>query len=127
MSRKRHRLTAAQREALWDNEAAKAAASLRGQFPICALCGNGIFPGQLWHQNHDRHLPHAIGGEVDGISHVKCNLDHAHRVDVPLIAKVKRIRQKHIGAQLRSQRLIPGSKGSGIRQRMDGTIWHERR
>lgn len=125
--RKRHRLTSAQREALWDSEAAKAAASGRGQFPICRLCDLPVFPGQLWHDNHDRYLPHAIGGERDGISHQRCNLDHAHRVDVPLIAKVKRIRQKHIGAQLRPARLIPGSRGSGIRKRINGEVWRESR
>lgn len=126
MTPKRKRLTASQREDLYDSEVAKALASGRGQFPLCALCGNGIFPGQAWHESHNKFLPHAIGGDPDGIAHERCNLDHNHAVDTPLVAKVKRIRRKHIGAQLKTSRPIPGSKGSGIRKRVNGEVWHER-
>ena len=125
MIRKRQRLTSAQREDLYDCEVAKALASGRGQFPICRLCDLPIFPGQQWHDNHDRYLPHAIGGERDGISHARCNLNHNHTHDTPLVAKVKRQRRKHIGAHLPAFRLIPGSKGSGIRKRINGEVWRE--
>ena len=117
MTRKRHRLTAAQREALYDEEAAKALASGRGQFPLCKLCDLPIGPGQRWHDNHDKYLPHAIGGERDGISHERCNLDHNHKHDTPLVAKVKRQRQKDIGAW-RTSRPMVGSKASGIKLHM---------
>lgn len=100
---KRHRLTSSQREALWDRECAKAVAGGNGQFPICNLCALPIFPGQRWHESHNKFLPHAIGGDVDGIAHERCNLNHNHTHDTPLVAKVKRIRQKHIGAYRRHE------------------------
>lgn len=123
MIRKRKRLTASQREDLYDAEVAKAIASGRGQFPICAICGNGIFPGQNWHESHNKFLPHAIGGEADGIAHDRCNLDHAHAVDVPLIAKVKRIRQKHIGANIRPIfNRLPCGRDSQWRKKINGQV-----
>lgn len=129
--RKRHRLTSAQREQLWDDECAVALAARRGQFPICKLCDLPIFPGQKWHNNHDRFLPHAIGGECDGISHKRCNEKHNHAHDTPLVAKVKRIRRKHIGAW-RPARLMLGSRDSNIKitmhsgpvDRRTGLPWH---
>jgi hypothetical protein len=57
------RLTTKQREELYDAEVAKARAAGRGDFPICNLCGVGIFPGQKWHVSHDPHRPRALGGE----------------------------------------------------------------
>lgn len=120
----RPRLTPKQREHLYDIEVAKSLAAKRGRFPLCQLCDLPITPGQRWHDNHDKYLPHAIGGQRDGISHERCNLDHARSVDVPLIAKVKRIRRKHIGAKINPHPMI-GSKASGWKHRMDGT-WERR-
>jgi hypothetical protein len=122
-TRKRKRLTSAQREELWDSEVAKTLASGRGQFPICNICGNGIFPGQEWHVSHNKHLPHAIGGDVDGISHARCNLDHNHAIDTPLVAKVKRQRQKHIGAFQRSVfNRLPCGRDSQWRKKLTGEV-----
>lgn len=109
----RHRLTASQRESLYDAEVEKAIADSRGLFPICRLCDLPISPGQRWHDNHDKYLPHAIGGERDGISHARCNLRHNHEHDTPLVAKVKRIRRKHIGAYEPRGRTIPGRRFNG--------------
>lgn len=115
----RRRLSTKQREALYDEEAAKAAASARGPFPICRLCDLPIFPGQRWHENHDRYLPHAIGGKRDGISHERCNLEHGHKVATPQVAKVKRIRQKHIGAW-HTTRPLPGGRDDDLMRKMNG-------
>lgn len=109
-------LTTKQREQLYD--------SCRGSniFPACNICKLPIGPGQKWHQSHDPLLPGAIGGKVTGIAHSRCNLEHAHAIDVPLIAKNKRQRQKHIGAFRSSSRPMPGTKRSGIRKRMNGNV-----
>jgi hypothetical protein len=40
---------------------------------------------------------------------------------MPLIAKVKRVHQKHIGAK-RPKGIIPGSKNSKWKRKMDGTV-----
>jgi hypothetical protein len=107
------RLTTKQREDLYDAEVAKARATGRGDFPICNLCGVGIFPGQKWHVSHDPHHPRALGGAVDGLAHDRCNTQHNHAHDTPLVAKVNRIRQKHIGAY-QPDRPMLGSVASGI-------------
>ena len=117
----RRSLTAKQREELWNAEAAKALRDGRGTFPICRLCDLPVFPGQRWHDNHDRHLPRAIGGERDGLSHERCNIMHARTHDVPLIAKAKRIRRKHIGAfQTRTQMRF--GRYDKLKKKMDGTV-----
>lgn len=113
ISRKRHRLTASQREDLYDAEVVKAIAAKRGEFPICRLCDNPIGPGQKWADNHDKYLPHAIGGDRDGISHKRCNERWNNIHDTPLVAKVKRIRRKHIGAYQPRGKTIPGRRFNG--------------
>jgi hypothetical protein len=42
----------------------------------------------------------------------------------PVLAKVRRIDAKAAGTTGRKA-VIPGSKGSGLRKRMDGTVWRE--
>lgn len=116
----RHRLTAKQREELWDTEAAKALAAKRGPYPICALCNLPVTPGQSWHDSHNKYWPHAVGGERDGIAHVRCNLRHNNLHDTPLVAKVKRQRQGFIRAKQPRQTMV-GSRASGIRIPMDGS------
>lgn len=102
------RLTNKQREELYDR--------CRGEreFPLCNICFVEITTGQRWHESHNPYLPKALGGLIDGIAHDRCNFKHAREYDVPLIAKAKRIRQKHIGAY-RSRQPIAGWR------RFDGT------
>lgn len=109
------------RQKLYDAEVAKAIEAALGDLPICNLCFTKIMIGQLWHQSHNRHLPKALGGFIDGIAHVRCNLLHAAQHDVPLIAKTKRIRAKHTGAY-RPQQIMPGSRASGLKKKMNGTV-----
>lgn len=108
MTPPRRSLTSKQRQALYER--------CRGEkdYPDCNICGLPIQPGQRWHESHDPRLPRALGGDVTGIAHERCNLDHAHTHDVPLIAKTIRRRQKHTGAFRRQSRL-PGAKDSNIR------------
>ena len=42
--------------------------------------------------------------------------------DVAEKAKVERTRQKHLGLKRSTSRPIPGSKASGVRKRMNGTV-----
>jgi hypothetical protein len=113
-------LTSKQREALYDRCRGDA------EYPSCNICLLPITPGQLWHESHNPLLPKALGGLIDGIAHARCNLDHNHQHDTPLVAKVRRRRQKHIGAFRRKQyRPLPGTKASGWRHRMNGD-WERR-
>jgi hypothetical protein len=41
---------------------------------------------------------------------------------VPKIAKVKRIRQRHLGANLKSKNPLPAGRNSKWKKKMDGTV-----
>lgn len=124
MSHHRKRLTSAQREALWNSEAAKTNAAGRGVHPLCNLCGAPVFPGQKWHVSHIG-APAALGGTTIGIAHGPCNLRDNHENVTPMVAKAKRTYRKHIGAHV-SARPMDGSRDSRFKKRMDGTVERRR-
>lgn len=51
-----------------------------------------------------------------------CHSVKTRTIDIPRIAKAKRREARHLGAKAKSSRPMPGSKASGIRKRMDGTV-----
>lgn len=120
-SPRRKRLNSAQREALYDVEKNKAIASNLGEFPICILCDLGILPGQTWDENHNKYLPHAIGGASDGISHSKCNRRHNNQIATPQVAKFKRIVRKHLDIH-RTRTPLPGGKDSDRYRKLSGEV-----
>ena len=83
-----------------------------------------VVPGEEWDVSHD--IPLEAGGKDDEsnwlVAHRKCHRVHTSTVDIPLIAKVKRIHQSHIGAKLKSKNPLPGSKGSKWKKKMDGSV-----
>ncbi len=86
----------------------------------CENCTRPLRPGDI---NYDHRIADGIGGEptLDNCA-VLCKGCHGAKtakLDVPLIAKGKRIRRKHIGAT-RSKARIPG-------RRFDGTPIYARR
>lgn len=117
----RKRLSSEQRQELYDAESLKARAQGRGLCPICALCDTPILPGQTWHDNHDKYLPHALGGTRDGISHSKCNRRHNNEVATPQVAKLKRIVRKHLDIH-RTRQPLPGGRNSDRYRKVDGTV-----
>jgi len=120
---RRTRLTSKQRETLFDQETAKARSMGLGDHPICNICGDPIVEfRERWHESHDPHLPHALGGSVTGIAHERCNLEHNWRIDTPLVAKNKRIRQRYIGAKAPSRRPLPGGRNSAYKIKIGGGV-----
>lgn len=86
----------------------------------CETCGNEIVGGA----EYDHAVPCAVGGTND-FDNCRCLCVRCHRiktskVDVPQIAKSVRIFEKRAG--VRKTRPMPGSKRSGLRKRMDGTV-----
>jgi 5-methylcytosine-specific restriction endonuclease McrA len=90
---------------------------------MCHLCSMKVVPGEDWDVSHD--IPLEAGGKDDAtnwfVAHRKCHRVHTSTVDAPLIAKVKRIHQKHVGAQ-KSRSPMPLGRGSKFKRKMDGTI-----
>jgi 5-methylcytosine-specific restriction protein A len=89
---------------------------------ICHICGERIDgTRERWEVEHI--VPYALTRDDsdDNLApaHVAC---HAGKTagDVAQIAKAARVERKHIGAH-RPKSIIPGSKASGWKRRMDGT------
>lgn len=65
----------------------------------CHLCGGVIQAGEGWDVSHDR--PLALLGEDGGDNlkpaHRKCHRAHTAAVDIPTIAKAKRVEARHLG------------------------------
>lgn len=89
----------------------------------CHLCSMKVVPGEEWDVSHD--IPLEAGGKDDEsnwfVAHRRCHRIHTSTVDVPLIAKVKRIHQKHIGAS-KPKSTFPGGRNSLWKRKMDGTV-----
>lgn len=110
-----HKLSSTKREELYDHWRGDA------KHPTCNICSLLIFPGQDWDESHNPLLPGAIGGAVTGLAHRRCNRRHNNTHDTPLVAKVKRIRQKHIGA-FRTRTQLPGGRDDPRKRTMRGEV-----
>lgn len=109
------------RKPLTRNQRAKAHDENGGK---CCVCLLPIAPGERFIDEHI--IPLELGGTNEkhnrGIAHIVCARAKTKR-DVQLIAKVKRVRAGHLGIKKRKSRPIPGSKGSGLRKRMNGEVY----
>jgi len=112
----RRRLSSAQREALYDRCKGDQA------FPACNIpgCGRPVKPGEAWVESHFP-VPHALGGEETGVAHEVCNRIYAANVEVPAIAKAKRVRRKFVGAYV-SQHPLPCGRNSRTKKTIDGRV-----
>jgi hypothetical protein len=90
---------------------------------VCHLCSMKVTPGQEWDVSHE--IPLEAGGRDDDsnwlVAHRRCHRVHTSTVDIPLIAKVKRIHQRHIGAK-KSKSPMPFGRGSKLKRKMDGSV-----
>ena len=75
---------------------------------VCHLCSGKIQVGEAWDVSHE--IPIELNGADDDTNrkpaHRKCHRTHTAEVDIPTIAKVKRIAAKHIGAWPKSRQKI---------------------
>jgi len=89
----------------------------------CHICGAVIWPGDAWDVEH--RIPLAQGGDDDGDNlspaHRDCHAAKTKR-DAGDTARAKRLEARHIGAKAPSRAVIPGSKRSGWKRKLDGTI-----
>ena len=89
---------------------------------ICHICGEKIQIGEAWEAEHKIALRIS---DDDSDANLAPAHKHCHKpktkTDAGLIAKVKRVHAKHIGAH-RPKATIPGSKASGWKRKIDGTM-----
>jgi 5-methylcytosine-specific restriction protein A len=112
LSTPRKRLTRKQRMEMHDRHGSK-----------CVVCLAPIPAGEPFIDEHV--IPLAIGGSNDpanrGPAHIGCAKIKTAR-DQKIIAKVNRVRAKHLGIKKRVSRALPGTRASGIRKRMSGAV-----
>ena len=87
----------------------------------CESCGARLTTGKF---HYDHVIPDAMGGQptLENCA-VLCTVCHSEKTrtrDVPAIAKVKRIRAKHIGAKQPSR--FPGSRDSKFKRKLNGEV-----
>jgi 5-methylcytosine-specific restriction enzyme A len=94
----------------------------------CEECGAKLGPGNV---EYDHDTPCALGGD-NSLENcvVRCKTCHKLKTgtqDIPHIAKAKRRERKHIGIRSRPSRPLPGTRASGVRKRMNGSVerWPE--
>lgn len=112
MSEHRQRLSTRDRVALFEEHKGR-----------CHICGEKIHTTQAWEVSHP--IPLAAGGADEpgnrAPAHKKCHAKQTREIDQPLIAKVKRVHARHIGAVAPPARPFPGGKRDRWKKRMDGT------
>lgn len=108
MSKRRY--SSAEREAIFF--------SARG---ICHLCHQPILRGEDWDVSHVD-IPEEHGGDEVAPAHrQRCHRIETSTVTIPLIAKVRNVRQRHIGAK-ESRVKMPCGRHSKRSKGMDGRI-----
>lgn len=96
----------------------------QGIHMVCHWCKQRIDPVRdEWRADHTRR--HAEGGEESAENlwpiHTSCDVKHKAPQDTREVAKGKRYRDKHYGIR-QSKNPMPGSKRSGWKRKMDGTV-----
>ena len=89
----------------------------------CEGCTAPLLAGRF---QYDHDIPDGLGGEatLDNCK-VLCSACHGEKTakeDVPTIARAKRKQRNHIGARPKPRNLLPGSKGSGFRKKLNGEV-----
>lgn len=89
---------------------------------FCEQCDAKLFPGNIEY-HHDKECAFEGTSDLDNCFCL-CRACHSMitKKRAAVIAKSNRIRNAHLGIKPRQSRPMPGSKASGIRKRMDGTV-----
>lgn len=90
----------------------------------CVICKSKIDPvREKWILEHLLAL--AAGGtdteDNMGPAHQKCAIEKT-KDDLGIIAKINRVRAKHLGTKTKSSRPMPGTVRSGWKKKLDGTV-----
>lgn len=90
---------------------------------VCHICGRKIAPGEPWHDEHVK--PKGLKGSNDlsnrKPAHIDCHAGKT-RQDVAIMRKADRQGKKHLGIKRRKGPAMPGTKASGWKRKIDGTV-----
>jgi hypothetical protein len=106
------------REKLWD-----ACADGATGYVFCNLCGGRVLPTDPWDESHIG-IPAAHDGNVVGIAHRGCNFKDNITHVIPMVAKTKRMRRKHIGAAGPgiTDTPLPAGRQSNVTKKLNGKV-----
>lgn len=89
----------------------------------CHLCRGLIYVGQAWEISHE--IPLELNGPDDDsnrrCAHVKCHGIRTATIDLPAIARAKRIEASHHGARV-ARSPMRGGRNDFLKRKMDGTV-----
>lgn len=93
----------------------------------CEECGTKLWPGKF---AYDHDLADGLGGKptlencrvLCSGSPGSCHSTKTGKSDVPRMAKADRQKAASLGAKTQRGRPMAGTKASGLRKRMDGTV-----
>lgn len=109
----RHEFTKATKESAWKRCGGK-----------CEECGKQIRSGHG--PEYDHIIEAWLGGSADlencAVLCAHCHSKKTATQSIPQIAKTKRVISKRIKADRPSRRPMPGSKASGLKKHMDGSV-----
>jgi hypothetical protein len=90
---------------------------------FCNLCSGEVHTGEEWEVSHIG-APAALGGTDTGVAHQLCNRQHGLAYVIPMVAKTKRMRRKHIGAAGPgfTDTPLPGGRKSNLRKKINGEV-----
>ena len=113
-----NRNSATYREDLWN-----ACVNPTTGFVHCNLCGGRVLPTEAWAESHIG-VPKAHDGNVVGIAHKCCNELDNNTFVTPFVAKTKRMRRRHIGADRPGlgPHKLPAGKNSPIIKKLNGRV-----
>jgi 5-methylcytosine-specific restriction enzyme A len=90
---------------------------------VCHISGRKITAGESWDCDH---VIAIINGGENRESNLAPALRDKHRAktaaDVAMKSRTAKRRAAHLGVKSTSSRPMPGSKASGLRKRMNGTV-----
>lgn len=90
---------------------------------ICHICKRKIVLGEDWHDEHVK--PKGLKGSNDlsnrRPAHIDCHAGKTRR-DVAIMRKADRQGKKHLGLRPRSRQIMPGSKASRFKKKIDGSV-----
>lgn len=113
MGRRRH-ISRAMRIRIWEADKS------------CPFCGEIIEDLKLVRVEVSHTIPLELGGADEErnmrVAHYECHREHTAKVDIPMIAKAKRVRAKHTGTFRPPRHIVPGSKASPWKKTLRGKV-----
>ncbi len=87
----------------------------------CERCTSLLVPGKFRYNHRN---PDALGGQptLDNceVLCLGCDGPQTYKIDIPKIAKSKRVRRREAGIRKRSR--FPGSRDSRLKKKVDGSV-----